>query len=100
MIPGEMFNVIRQVKLRRANLFAAARRVALSVVVAVLSLTAGARAQDSSNAPPGLPENVAFSHPMTVINQTELAVVKQRIADKIEPQAFGDPQRDSYMQRN
>lgn len=87
MISCEIFNVIRQVKLRRANLFAAARRVALSAALAVLSLTAEVRAQDFSNAPPILPDNFVFSHPMTVINQTELAVVKQRIAGKIEPQA-------------
>jgi hypothetical protein len=87
MIPREIFNTIRQVELRRASLFAPAHRAALTVALAVLSMMAEARAQDFSNAPPVLPGNFAFSHPMTVINQSELAIVKQRIADKIEPQA-------------
>src|SRR6185436_4261668 len=32
-------------------------------------------------------EPFVFRHPMTVINQVELAAVKKRIADKVEPQA-------------
>jgi hypothetical protein len=57
------------------------------MALAVGLLVTGARGQDSSNPPAVLPENFVFSHPMTVINQAEMAVVKQRIANRIEPQA-------------
>jgi hypothetical protein len=102
MISREIFNMIRKVGLGRANLLEAARRAALRVALAVLSLTAGVQAQAFSNTPPALPENFEFSHPMTVINQTELAVVKQRIADKIEPQAsaFAQLIRDADAARS
>jgi hypothetical protein len=51
------------------------------------SAVSEARSQDSTNQPPILPNNFTFSHPMIVINRAELAVVKRRIADKVEPQA-------------
>ncbi|MGA2061926.1 MAG: alginate lyase family protein [Thermoguttaceae bacterium] len=46
-----------------------------------------AQTPDSTNRPFILPKNFAFSHPMIVINRAELAAVKRRIADKVEPQA-------------
>jgi hypothetical protein len=63
------------------------KKLIVVAILAALSITAGVWAQDSSKQPPISPDKFTFSHPMTVINKAELTVVKQRIADKVEPQA-------------
>jgi hypothetical protein len=63
------------------------RKLITTTAWMVLSLMVGAQAQDSSKQAPGSPATFKFSHPMTVINKTELAEVKKRIAGKVEPQA-------------
>jgi hypothetical protein len=68
-----------------------------TAALAILFMAVAARAQDSQQLPQVSLDRFTFSHPMTVIDKTELALVRMRIADNVEPQAsaFGQLMRDA-----
>ena len=64
----------------------------MKIAIAVLAFAAcvsapAVRAQSAPEVPAISVEKFTFSHPMTVINKVELAVVRKRIEGKVEPQA-------------
>ena len=63
------------------------KKIIATLVLAGSCIVIGVGAQEPARQPAISLEEFTFSHPMTAINKVELAVVKQRIADKVEPQA-------------